>query len=241
MNWQKVWIVEWFWWNSLHYLHAPCLALRTHRVTSQRKLALAEPWGLCPLNSFLFRWTDCKMAPFLSFTVPGQGRVLTGPHWQASRFILQGARWFYRLFPSGSVVKILLANAGNVRDASSITGSGRPPGGGHSNLLQYSCWENHMDRGAWWTTVHRVIKSQTWPKHPHMQGAFMRDTTCTDLHNSPAGAVSLSRASFLVFIYRTNVCEMPTVYPLLALEWPSKQNRSRSPPRGTYILVAFTV
>ena len=111
----------------MHYLHAPCLALCTHRVTSQRKLALAEPWGLCPQNSFLFRWTDCKMAPFLSFTVTGQGQVLMGPHWQASRFILQGARWFYRLFPAASVVKILLANAGNVRNASSITGSGRSP------------------------------------------------------------------------------------------------------------------
>ena len=131
-----------------------------------------------------------------------------------SRLILQGGRWFYRPFPAGSVVKILLANAGNVRDAGSITGSGRSPGGGHSNPLQYSCLENHMDRGAWWATVHGVIKSQKWPKHPHMQGAFVQDTTCTDLHNSPAGAVSLSWASFLVFIYCPNVCEVSTVYPL---------------------------
>ena len=55
-------------------------------------------------------------------------------------------------------VKNLLANAG---DAGSILGSGRSPGGGHGNLLQYSCLENPMDRGAWWATVHGVPKSQT--------------------------------------------------------------------------------
>ena len=42
----------------------------------------------------------------------------------------------------------------------SIPGSGRFPGGGHGNPLQYSCSENPMDRGAWTATVHRVAKSQ---------------------------------------------------------------------------------
>ena len=42
-----------------------------------------------------------------------------------------------------------------------IPGWGRVPGGGHGNLLQHSCLENPMDRGAWQTTVHRVPKSQT--------------------------------------------------------------------------------
>ena len=36
------------------------------------------------------------------------------------------------------------------------------PGGGNGNPLQYSCVENPMERGAWWATVHRVAKSQTW-------------------------------------------------------------------------------
>ena len=40
-------------------------------------------------------------------------------------------------------------------------GSGRSPGGGHGNPLQYSCLENPTDRGAWWATVHGVAKSQT--------------------------------------------------------------------------------
>ena len=59
------------------------------------------------------------------------------------------------------VVKNLSASAGDVRDIGSIPGSGRFPGGGHGNLLQYSSLENPMDRGVWWATIHRVTKSQT--------------------------------------------------------------------------------
>ena len=61
-------------------------------------------------------------------------------------------------FPGGSVVKNPLANAG---DISSIPRSRRSPGEGNSNLLQYSCLTNPMDRGAQWATVHGVAKSQT--------------------------------------------------------------------------------
>ena len=59
-------------------------------------------------------------------------------------------------FSGGSVVKNLPANAG---DADSIPGSGRSPGGGNGNPLQYSCLKNPMDRGAWQVTVHRVSES----------------------------------------------------------------------------------
>ena len=52
-------------------------------------------------------------------------------------------------------------NHTDLRDMGSIPGSGRSPGGGHGNLLQYSVLENPMDRGAWWATVHRVAKSWT--------------------------------------------------------------------------------
>ena len=58
------------------------------------------------------------------------------------------------------MVKNSPANAGDVRDTGSIPGSGRFPGGGHGNPLQYSCLENPMDRGAWWAMVHRVAQSQ---------------------------------------------------------------------------------
>ena len=59
------------------------------------------------------------------------------------------------------VAKNLPAIAGDVRDVGLIPGSGRSPGGGYSNPLQYSCLKNPMDRGTWQATVHRVAKSQT--------------------------------------------------------------------------------
>ena len=52
-------------------------------------------------------------------------------------------------------------SACNVGDLGLIPGSGRSPGEGNGNLLQYSCLENSMDGGAWWTTVHGVTKSRT--------------------------------------------------------------------------------
>ena len=54
------------------------------------------------------------------------------------------------------VVKNPPANAGDVRDTGLIPGSGRSPGGGHGNPLQYSCLENPMDRGAYQATVHSI-------------------------------------------------------------------------------------
>ena len=61
-------------------------------------------------------------------------------------------------FPGGSEVKASACNAG---DLGLIPGSGRFPGEGTSNPLQYFCLENPMDGGAWWATVHVVAKSQT--------------------------------------------------------------------------------
>ena len=62
-------------------------------------------------------------------------------------------------FPGGSGIKYLPASAG---DMGSIPGSGRGPGEGNGNPLQYSCLENPMDRGACQATVHGVAKSWTW-------------------------------------------------------------------------------
>ena len=59
------------------------------------------------------------------------------------------------------VVKNLTANAGDIRDTDSILETGRSPGGGHSNPLQYSCLESTKDRKAWWAMVNGVTKSQT--------------------------------------------------------------------------------
>ena len=52
-------------------------------------------------------------------------------------------------------------SACNAGDPGSIPRSGRPPGEGHDNSLQYSCPENSMDREGWWATVHGVAKSWT--------------------------------------------------------------------------------
>ena len=67
----------------------------------------------------------------------------------------------YLGFPAGTVVKNPPANAGDARDVGSIPGSGRSPGVGNGNPLQYSCLENSMDRGAWQATVHVVAKNWT--------------------------------------------------------------------------------
>ena len=68
------------------------------------------------------------------------------------------------------VVKNLLANAGDIRDAGLIPELGRSPGGGHDNPLQYSCLENPRDRGSWWATVHRVAQSWTRLKQLGISG-----------------------------------------------------------------------
>ena len=60
-------------------------------------------------------------------------------------------------FPSGSVVTNLPAKVG---DLGSVSRSGRSPGEGNDNPLQYSCLQNPTDRGAWQVTVHGVTKNQ---------------------------------------------------------------------------------
>ena len=63
-------------------------------------------------------------------------------------------------------------NAGDISDMGLIPESGRSPGGGHGNPLQYSYLENPRDRGAWWATVHGVTKSWTQVKQLSKQ-AYM--------------------------------------------------------------------
>ena len=54
-----------------------------------------------------------------------------------------------------------ICNAGDTGDMGLILGSGRSPGRGNGNPLQYSSLENTMNRGAWWAVIHRIAKSQT--------------------------------------------------------------------------------
>ena len=64
--------------------------------------------------------------------------------------------WVRQGFPDGSDGK---ESACSKRGLGSIPGSGRSPGGGHDNPLQYSCLKNPMNRGAWWAAVHGVTES----------------------------------------------------------------------------------
>ena len=59
------------------------------------------------------------------------------------------------------MVKNLPAGAGDLGSTPVDPGSGRRPGEGNGNPLQYSCLENYMDRGSWQAAVHGVSKSQT--------------------------------------------------------------------------------
>ena len=74
-----------------------------------------------------------------------------------------------------AVVKNPPANGEDTEDTDLIPGSGKFPGGGDGNPLQYSCLENPMDRGAWWATVHGVAKS--WARlsdsHFHFHRSLM--------------------------------------------------------------------
>ena len=75
---------------------------------------------------------------------------------------LEYARQCYHLgFPGGSVGKESTCNVGDAGDVGSIPGSKRSPRAGRGHPPQYSCLENHMDRGTWQATVRRVTKSQT--------------------------------------------------------------------------------
>ena len=64
-------------------------------------------------------------------------------------------------FPGGSVVKNLPVSEGDTRNLGAISGLQRFLGVGNDNPLQYSCFGNPMDRGAWQAIAHGVAKSQT--------------------------------------------------------------------------------
>ena len=100
-----------------------------------------------------------------------------------------GEGWASQVTP---VVRNLLASA---RDTGSIPASGRSPGVGNGNRLQYSFLRNPMDRGAWWAVLHEVTKSQTrLSTHAHRVRVRVRAAVHPGRPKWPGAAGSVSTA-----------------------------------------------
>ena len=121
-----------------------------HQAPLSLGFSRQEYWSGLPFPSPMHESEVAQSCPTLSnpmdCSLPGfsahgifQARVL---EWAATAFS-----------QVAQAVKNTPANAGDIRDAVLIPGSGRSPGAGHGNPLQYSCLENPMDRGAWQATV----------------------------------------------------------------------------------------
>ena len=95
--------------------------------------------------------------------------------WIEAAQLWQSLKDLMRASQVALVIKNPPANARDKRDVGSMPRSGRSPGGGHGNQLQYSYLENSMDRGAWHAIVHRVTKNQTQLKRlsTHSQRAWL--------------------------------------------------------------------
>ena len=107
-------------------------------------------------------------------------------------------------FPSGLDGKESTCNAG---DSDSIPGSGRSPGEGNGNPLQYSCLENPMDREAWWATVHAVAKSQKWLKWLTFSFSFRKGHIIHEAQRTGNQLVSGSAKQFIK--YSLTTCILP--------------------------------
>ena len=119
-----------------------------------------------------------------------------------------------------AVVKNMPANAGDAGDLSLIPGSGRPPGEGNGNPLQYSCLENFMDRGAWWVPVHGVPNSWTWlSMHAHsiLLGNIFKLNTISS-HYKPTlvveGGDSRMHLKIMIWLVRQRASELVILYQI---------------------------
>ena len=122
-------------------------------------------------------------------------------------FLSAGSIWAAQV---ALTVKNPPANSGDRRDAGSIPGWGRSPGGGNGNPLQYSCLENPMDRGAWW--------SDTTEPTSHAGG----------IHADPHS--KLTRLGSSAYLKRKHLlCLQPPSSPVSALSGTTNWTRARNP------------
>ena len=139
--------------------------------------------------------------------------------------------------PGGTVVKNLPASVGDAGDTGSIPGSERSPGEGNGNLLQYSCLENSMDRGAWrvsivhgvphgappGSSVHGILQARIleWVAIPPSRGSSRpRDRTRVSCVSSTAGRVFTAEPPGKPRVTPVTCSEQCSAPPRLAGLWP---------------------
>ena len=116
------------------------------------------------------KWMNARTLSSVSISDSDTYYMRKRIHWRELQIIMMSNIYGWTVYKcsnswaSGVVLAIenLPVSTGDGRDAVSIPGLGRSPGGGYGNPLQYSCLENHMDRGELQSTVHGVTKSWTW-------------------------------------------------------------------------------
>ena len=125
-------------------------------------------------------------------------------------------------FPGGSDGKASVCNAG---DPGSIPGLGRSLGEGNGTPLQYSCWENPMDGGAWWATVHGVAKS--WTRLSNFTFTFMGKI----IRQCQLGRLKISLSLKMPF--------SPSIPPQLTLSNHQKERKSPFAFPCKYCILSF--
>ena len=109
------------------------------------------------------------------------------------------------------MVKYPPASAGEVRNVGSVPGLGRSRGGGYGNPLQYSCLDNPLDRGGQHPMVHRVAKSQTWPKLYIALAIALGQEMCSHKSHNKVTVVVVNVVAFSFFILGVTVIKMCTL------------------------------
>ena len=117
------------------------------------------------------------------------------------------------------VIKNLPTNAGDVRDADSVPRSGKSPGEGNGNPLQYSCLENPRNGGAWWAAIYGVTQSRTRLKR---FSSSKLPTTVNCKHNVAINmpqtySILFSLLTLLLFILSLNRCRLQLSFSRLEL------------------------